>query len=118
MFLNKILKNRHHKSYKIKRYINGIIPQGNAGIKLIDKFAFFLYDMEKNGLKLSKVRFFYKKRVIMFFLLLKEKTSDQIYNIYLEYDYTWSGKCLLRDVYFSAVFLKKQKILIEFFKNR
>lgn len=117
-FLKKTIRdNPHFKTY-IRGILSGIVPDGSAGMRLLDKFALFLYDMKKSKLYLKKTKFFYKNRICMFMLILHNKKRKQSYTLYLEYRYSYGRKLFLRDAFFSAVFMKRQKRVINFFKNK
>ncbi len=117
-FLRRIIRDNPHFKKQIRATVVGIIPDGNAGMRLLDKFALFLHDMQKNHLQLARSKYFYKNRICMFILIMKDTRSDQNYTLYLEYDYNYRRKLLLRDAFFSAVFTRKQKRVIQFFKNK
>jgi hypothetical protein len=116
LFIKKIILNNPGREPEIRKCLDGIIKDGNAGARLIDKFGLFLYDSRKNGLSLEKIKYFHDGHLYVFMITLKDSTDGALYNLFLEYTYD-SGRSSykLTDIYFSLVFAEKIKSVKEFF---
>ena len=118
-FLAKILNDNNSLKLQIRRCLNGIVKSETGGIRILDKFGLFIYDCNKNNVQLKKVKFFYKENINHFFLVLKDKNDNQLYNLYLEYGYDYQKRSYyLKDIYFCLVFNEKMKEIEKFFKYR
>jgi hypothetical protein len=118
-FLSMVIgDNRGYKSI-ITECLNGMIKNGSAGMRLLDKFGLFIYESRKEGICLKKARFFSADGQFSLFLIFEDDYDGQLYTLYLEYEYRRKEKiCILKDVYFSLVFDEKMKKVEEFFKYR
>ena len=117
-FLSKVIRDNPGFKLKIEEFLNGVVKGNNSGIKLIDKFGLFVYDSRKNGVRVSKTRFFYSKNIFLLFVVFKDKQEGE-YTLFLEYKYNRRKKvCNLKDVYFSLVFNEKREDIENFFKYR
>ncbi|MCP4130600.1 MAG: hypothetical protein GY754_06425 [bacterium] len=112
---------RENSSYKkqVRITLQGIIQDENAGIRLIDKFALFIHDSQKQGIAIKKTKYFYRDGLFTFFIILQDENDGQLYTLYLEYEYIKKRRiCNLKDIYFSLVFDEKIKEMEKFFKYR
>ncbi len=118
MFLTRVIDENREDEGKIKKYLNGFLMEGQRGIRLLDRFGMFLAHMDKKGVELSHARFFSRNDLFSFHLLLKDMQDGQIYSLYLEYEYSRDGICLLRDARFSIQFEDGMKDARGFFEAR
>lgn len=115
-FREKIIRDNPGKEAEIRECLNGMIKEGVAGIRLIDKFALFGYDSSCNGLVFEKVRFIRDGSGSIFLITLKDKSDGQVYSLFLEYIYNSTrGAYSLGDVSFSRVFEEKMSSVRDFF---
>jgi hypothetical protein len=118
-FLSMIIRDNRSYKARITECLNGMIKNGNAGMRLLDKFGLFIYDSRKQGICLKKSRFFYNDGQFNLFLIFEDDYDGQLYTLYLEYEYRSKERlCILKDVYFSLVFDEKMKNIEKFFKYR
>lgn len=116
LFLKKITSNNPGRETEIRRCMDGMIKDGNSGVRLIDKFGLFLYDSRKNGLALEKIKYIRDGRLYIFMITLKDNSDGGLYNLFLEYSYeSGRGAFALTDISFSMVFADKIKSVSEFF---
>ena len=115
-FLRKILSNNPNKEAEIRRCMDGFIKTGSSGIRLMDKFALFLYDCNSKGLSVEKIKFYKDGNINLFIITLKDKSDDSIYSLSLEYTYISArGAFELSDISFSMIFPDKLKGVSQFF---
>ncbi len=118
-FLSMLIRDNRSYKARITECLNGMIKNGNAGMRLLDKFGLFIYDSRKQGICLKKSRFFYNDGQFNLFLIFEDDYDGQLYTLYLEYEYRSKERlCILKDVYFSLVFDEKMKNIEKFFKYR
>gem|GEM_PF-1536890 len=114
IFMSRILKENPGLEGSIRRAMSGIIRKGSAGVTVKDKFALFLYDSSRNRLSLQKIKYSYHGSTMAMFIVMKDLSDGQLYNLYVEYRY--SGKSyVLKDIYFSSVFMDRLKSVKAFF---
>ena len=118
VFLNRIINDNPDQEAHIKKYLNGIIREGHAGMRLLDKFGIFLSNMEKKSIEISKIRFYRNNDRFSLFFVMKDQKDDQLYTMFLEYVYGRGGKCELEESYFSIVFDERMKEIRNFFETR
>ncbi|MCL1864239.1 MAG: hypothetical protein FWF73_00310 [Spirochaetes bacterium] len=117
-FLRKILASNPNKETEIRRCMDGFIKNNNSGIRLIDKFALFLYDCDNKGLSVEKIKFYKDGNVNLFIITLKDKSDNGIYSLSLEYTYiSAKGSFELSDISFSMIFPDKIKGAAQFFSD-
>ena len=115
-FLKKILAANPNKEAEIRRCMDGQIKTGSSGIKVIDKFAFFLYDCNTKGLDIEKIKFYKDGNINLFIMTLKDKSDNSQYGLSLEYTYiSAKGSFELSDISFSMIFPDKIKDALKFF---
>ena len=118
VFLNRIIYDNPGQEAQIRKYLNGIIREGHAGMRLLDKFGIFLSNMEKKSIEISKIRFYRNNDRFSLFFVMKDQKDDQLYTMFLEYVYGRGGKCELEESYFSIVFDERMKEIRNFFETR
>lgn len=115
-FVVKIIKDNPGRESDIRRCLEGMIKEGGAGVRLIDKFGLFLYDSSRNGLAVERVRFVRDGNSAIFIIFLKDGSDGQLYSLFLEYVYSSSrGTYTLGEIYFSDIFEEKMTSVKEFF---
>lgn len=115
-FRAKVISDNPGKEQEITRCLEGMIREGGAGVRLIDKFGLFLYDSNSNNLVLDRVRFIRDGSSSIFILFLKDRSDGQSYTLYLEYVFSASkGTYVLGEIYFSKVFENRADSVREFF---
>jgi hypothetical protein len=114
--MKRIISGNPGRESEIRRCMDGIIKDGSAGVRLIDKFGLFLYDSRQNNLTLEKIKFLRDGHFYIFMITLKDNSDGGLYNLFLEYSYD-SGRSAytLTDISFSMVFADKIKSVSEFF---
>ncbi len=116
LFMKKIISGNPGRESEIRRCMDGIIKDGSAGVRIIDKFGLFLYDSRRNGLALEKIKFLRDGHFYIFMITLKDSADGGLYNLFLEYSYdSGRGAYSLTDISFSMVFSDKIKSVSEFF---
>jgi len=116
LFLKKIISNNPDRESDIRRCMDGLIKDGNSGVRLIDKFGLFLYDSRNNGLTLEKIKYIRDGHFYIFMITLKDNADNGLYNLFLEYSYdAGRGAFRLTDISFSMVFGDKIKSVSKFF---
>lgn len=118
LFLSRVIEENPDSESRIRRYMNGIVIQGNAGIRLIDRFGLFLGNMEKKGIDLESVRFSSRGKLFSLFLVMKDRRDGQLYTMFIEYEYGSDARCVLTDIYFSVVFEERLNEIRDFFETR
>lgn len=119
IFLSKLIDDNPDYEQQIRKYMNGMIMDGHMGIRLIDKFGLFMNNMEKKGIEVAKIRFFCTEMdVFIIFFVMKDRKDEQLYTMYLEYEYKKGASCYLKDIYFSVVFEERMKEIKNFFEIR
>ena len=114
--LSKIIESNPGKETEIRRSMNGLVKNSKSGIRLIDKFALFLYDCNTKGLTIEKIKFYKDGNINLFIITLKDKSDNGIYNLSLEYTYiAASDSFVLSDISFSMIFHDKIKSAAQFF---
>lgn len=115
-FRARVISDNPGKEQEITRCLEGMIREGGAGVRLIDKFGLFLYDSNSNNLELDRVRFLRDGSSSIFILFLKDRADGQSYTLYLEYVFSASkGTYTLGEIYFSKVFENRADSVREFF---
>ncbi|MCL2155104.1 MAG: hypothetical protein FWH53_05515 [Leptospirales bacterium] len=115
-FLRKIITSNPNKETEIRNCLDGFIKNSNSGIKLIDKFAFFLYDCDNKGLSIEKIKFYKDGNVNLFIITLKDRSDNSLYSLSLEYTYLSTKKSFeLSDISFSMIFPDRIKGALQFF---
>jgi hypothetical protein len=118
LFLEKAFEQNGGDEERIRKSLNGYLLEGNRGSRLIDRFGMFLARMEAKGVELCRVRFFSRKDLFSFRLILKDARDGQLYALYLEYECGISGRCRLDDISFSLSFEEGMKEARLFFEAR
>ena len=114
--LSKIIASNPGRETEIRRSVNGLIKNSKSGIRLIDKFALFLYDCNSKGLTIEKIKFYKDGNINLFIITLKDTSDNGIYSLSLEYTYiAASDSFVLSDISFSMVFPDKIKSAAQFF---
>lgn len=113
-FMARIIKDNPGREDEIRRCLGLMVKDGNAGSRLIDRFAFFLYDSRRTNLELEKIRFLKDSGNTVFFIVMKDSSDGQLYSLYLEYSIT-GGAARLRDTYFSMIYGDRIKSVTKFF---
>ena len=118
VFLKKILSNNPNREAEIRRCMDGYIKSGSSGIRLLDKFALFLYDCNSKSLNIEKVKFYKDGNINLLIITLKDKSDGSIYSLSLEYTYIPArGSFELSDISFSMIFPDKIKGVSQFFSG-
>ena len=117
-FRTKVVSDNPGKEQEINRSLEGMIREGGAGVRLIDKFGLFLYDSSSNNLVLDRVKFIKDGRSSIFVLFLRDEADGQTYSLYLEYVFNaGNGTFILGEIYFSKVFEDRVDSVREFFSG-
>jgi hypothetical protein len=118
-FVNKLIADNPEYENDIRVCMSAVIPHGNAGIRLMDKFGLFIHDINRRNVYINKARFLYNKGTFVIFLLLEDKNDGRQYTMFLEYSYDKNRRiCSLVEVYFSLLFEQRMKEIKEFFMQR
>lgn len=118
IFMARIIDDNPESEDAIRRFMKGLVLEGNMGIPLLDKFGLFLGTMEKKSVEIEKIRFYSRENVFCLFFIMKDRKDDQRYTLFLEYNYGKGGKCTLKDIYFSIVFEERMNDIKTFFETR
>ncbi len=119
LFLSRVIEDNREYERNIIECLSGVVKNGGAGIRLMDKFGLFLYESRKRGIAITKARFFYHENRFSLFIIFEDDYDGQLYTLYLEYEYNRQKRtCSLKDVYFSLVFDEEMKRIERFFKRR
>ncbi|MBN2159805.1 MAG: hypothetical protein JW807_10445 [Spirochaetes bacterium] len=118
LFLSKVIKDNPEREERIRTYLNGMVMEGHRGIHLLDKFGLFLGNMEKKEIEIERIRFFYHADVFTIFFVMRDLQDDQLYTMYLEYEYGDREQCVLKEIYFSLVFEERMNDIRSFFEAR
>jgi len=117
-FLSMVMKDNPLYRKLIRECLDSIIIDRNSGTRLLDRFGIFLYDCDKNGIKITKSRFYFQHDSFTFFIVLEDNSDGQLYNFFHEYSYNRSREVsYLKDLHFSLVFNEKMKTLMDLFNN-
>jgi hypothetical protein len=117
-FMARAIEDNPDYESRIRRYLKGVVLDGRVGIALLDKFGLFLNNMEKKGVDIARIRFYGRDDLFCLFFTMKDRKDDQLYTLFLEYEYGKGGKCTLRDIYFSIVFEERMNEIRSFFETR
>lgn len=114
-FMARIIMDNPGREDEIRKCLGSMVRDGNTGSRLIDRFAFFLYDSRRSNLELEKIRFMKDSGNAVFFIVMKDSSDNQLYSLYLEYSFTGGGTIKLRDTYFSMIYGNRIKSVTKFF---
>jgi len=114
-FMARIIKDNPGREDEMRKCLALMVRDGNTGSRLIDRFAFFLYDSRRSSLELEKIRFMKDAGKAVFFIVMKDSSDGQLYSLYLEYAVTGGGTIKLRDTYFSMIYGDRIKSVTKFF---
>jgi hypothetical protein len=117
-FMARVIEDNPDYESRIRRFLKGSIMEGRMGIPLLDKFGLFLSNMEKKGVAINLIRFYSQDNLFCLFFVMKDRKDDQLYTMFLEYEYGKGGNCTLRDIYFSIVFGERMNEIKAFFETR
>jgi hypothetical protein len=118
-FLSRVIEDNREYERNIIECLSGVVKDNGAGMRLMDKFGLFLYESRKQGVVITKTRFFYHEHRFSLFIVFEDDYDGQLYTLYLEYAYNRKKRtCSLKDVYFSLVFDEEMKRIERFFKRR
>lgn len=116
--LSSVIDDNPEREADIRAFFNGMVLEGNMGIRLLDKFGIFMSNMEKKGIEIQRTRFFRQEDMYTLFLVMKDGKDEQLYTLFLEYEYGGKGRCVLKNIYFSIVFEERMNEIRSFFKAR
>lgn len=115
-FMARVVKDNPGREAEIRECLGGMIKEGGAGVRLIDKFGLFFYDSSRNGLSMERVRFVKDGNSRIFIILLKDNADSSLYSLFLEYIYSpGRGTYSLGEIYFSDIFEEKMTSVKDFF---
>ena len=118
VFLKKIIASNPGRETEIRKCMDGYIKNSASGIRLIDKFALFLYDCDTKNLSIEKIKFYKDGNVNLFMITLKDKSDNGLYSLFIEYTYrATTGSFELSDISFSMIFPDKIKGAAQFFSS-
>ena len=118
LFLSRVIEENPDLESSIRRCLGGMVIEGNKGIRLIDKFGIFLENMDKKGIDVLRVRFNIHNELFSLFLVMKDSSDEQLYTMFIEYEYERGARCVLTDIYFSIVFEERMKEIRDYFETR
>jgi hypothetical protein len=113
-----VIEENPEYEHQIRTFLAGMVMEGRKGIRLLDKFGLFLGNMEKKGVGISRIRFFSHNELFCMFIVMKDQKDDQLYTMFVEYEYVSGARCVLKDIYFSIVFEERMKEVKSFFETR
>ena len=116
--LSRVIDDNPEREEDIRIFFNGMVMEGNMGIRLLDKFGIFMSNMEKKDIEIRRTRFFRRDSVYSLFFVMKDRTDSQLYTLFLEYEYGRKARCVLKDIYFSIVFEERMSEIKSFFEAR
>lgn len=117
-FLGRVIEDNPDYESRIRRFMKGMIMEGRMGISLLDKFGLFLSNMEKKEVSINRIRFYSQDDQFSLFFVMKDQKDDQLYTMFLEYEYGKGGNCILKEIYFSIVFEERMNDIKGFFETR
>jgi hypothetical protein len=118
VLLTRVIDDNPEREADIRTFFNGMVMEGNMGIRLIDKFGIFMSNMDKKGIGIERVRFFRAEKIFSLYFVMKDGKDDQLYTLFLEYEYGRKARCALKDIYFSIVFEERMNEIKSFFEAR
>ena len=116
--LSRVIDDNPEREEDIRTFFNGMVMEGNMGIRLLDKFGIFMSNMEKKDIEIRRTRFFRRDSAYSLFFVMKDRTDSQLYTLFLEYEYGRKARCVLKDIYFSIVFEERMSEIKSFFEAR
>jgi len=115
-FIQKAIRDNPDREADIRSCLQGMIRQGGAGIRLMDKFGLFMYDSSSSGLLMERIRFIRDGKSSFFIIILKDRADSRMYSLFLEYIYSPAdGSYSLGEIYFSGLFTERMNSVREFF---
>jgi len=117
-FMGRVIEDNPEYEARIRRFMKGMILEGRMGIPILDKFGLFLSNMEKKGVAVNRIRFYSQDDLFCLFFVMKDLKDDQLYTMFLEYEFGKGGRCILKEIYFSIVFEERMKEIKSFFEAR
>ncbi len=117
-FLTRVIEDNPEAEDRIRKFLKGMVLEGRMGITLMDKFGLFLSNMEKKGVDIQRIRFYSQDDLFCLFFIMKDRKDDQLYTMFLEYEYGRGARCTLQEIYFSIVFEERMKEIKGFFETR
>jgi hypothetical protein len=116
--LSRVIDDNPEREEDIRTFFNGMVMEGNMGIRLLDKFGIFMSNMEKKEIEIPRVRFYRQESLFSLFFVMKDRKDNQRYTLFLEYEYGKKARCVLKDIYFSIVFEERMNEIKSFFEAR
>jgi hypothetical protein len=116
--MGRVIEDNPEYEARIRRFMKGMILEGRMGIPILDKFGLFLSNMEKKGVAVNRIRFYSQDDLFCLFFVMKDLKDDQLYTMFLEYEFGKGGRCILKEIYFSIVFEERMKEIKSFFEAR
>ncbi len=113
----KLVEDNRDAEDRIIFFLDGIIRDTDAGIRLNDKLGLFLYDCRKHNISITETRFFSRGNRFMLMMTMKDVKNDQLFSLYLEY-VRMNKITRLEDAVFSIVLKERLKEIESFFKGR
>ncbi|HPV43086.1 MAG TPA: hypothetical protein PKX40_18050 [Spirochaetota bacterium] len=117
-FMGRVIEDNPEYEARIRRFMKGMILEGRMGMPILDKFGLFLSNMEKKGVAVNRIRFYSQDDLFCLFFVMKDLKDDQLYTMFLEYEFGKGGRCILKEIYFSIVFEERMKEIKSFFEAR
>jgi len=115
---SRVIDDNPEREEEIRTFFNGMVMEGNRGIRLLDKFGIFMSNMDKKEIEIQRTRFYRQESVYTLFFVMKDRKDSQLYTLFLEYEYGKKERCVLKDVYFSIVFEERMNDIKSFFEAR
>jgi hypothetical protein len=117
-FMTMLIEENPEYERRIRTFMDGMVMEGRKGIALLDKFGLFLDNMEKKGVSFNRIRFYAHDDRFCLFIVMKDENDDQLYTVFIEYEYDADARCVLKDIYFSIVFEERMNEIKSFFETR
>jgi hypothetical protein len=118
LFLSRVIEENPDNETLIRKCLGGMVLDGHVGIRLLDKFGLFLDNMDKKEIEVRSVRFHSRNELFSLFLVMKDRKDEQLYTMFIEYEYGSGARCTLKDIYFSIVFEERMKEIRNYFETR
>ncbi len=113
----KLIADNKDDENRIHYFLDGIIKDADAGIRLSDKLGLFLYDCRRHNISILKTRFFSRGNRFMILMTMNDEKADQLFSLYLEY-LRIDKITRLEEAVFSIVLKERMKEIETFFKGR
>lgn len=118
LFIQQMIKDNPGEEYTIRLFLSAVLKERNVCIKIKDKFALFMDQLNKKNIEIQKIRFFPGENRVGLHIVLKNPADEQLYSLLLDYEYNKHHQQVsLSDVFLSYIYDGNINEFRQFFQN-